>query len=128
MNSRILAMCLGCLLFIFGSTSLKAVTLPNPTSYYVELTWQAPVTPPGGDPAVGYFVFRSQDSGSTYTQLTQAVLAATLYDDNAMSYPAIYLYYVVSVDAQGNISAPSNIVTTNIPFVPYSPVMGKLTN
>jgi hypothetical protein len=124
MSSKHLAVCLGCLLLIFSSVSLKAATLPKTTSYYVALTWNAPVD--STDPVVGYYVFRS--SGSTYSQLTQTVVVPTAYDDNAMSYPAQYSYYVVSVDAQGNISGPSNYVSASIPFVPYTPVLGTITD
>lgn len=82
-------------------------------AYEVDLTWNAPSVAP--DPSVGYKVFRAVNESSVYTSLNSGVDALTSYADATVQNGNTYFYYVVSVDAQGNQSGPSNVFTATIP-------------
>lgn len=111
------------LLLAFGSV-LSAATLPASTSYVVTLNWMAPASSP--DPVVGYDVYRSVSGKKSFTELNAALITGTSYSDLALLYGISYDYYATSVDAVGVQSVPSNTVTVQIPFVPYTPVVGTI--
>ncbi len=79
---------------------------PNP-SCGVALTWTAPTA--STDPVVGYQVFRNS------AQLTTAAITGTAYTDKTVAPSTTYTYYVVSIDAAGAQSAPSNTVSIVVP-------------
>ena len=111
------------LLLTFGVV-LRAATLPASTSYVVTLNWMAPASSP--DPVVGYDVYRSVSGKKSFTELNAALITGTSYSDLALLYGISYDYYATSVDAVGVQSVPSNTVTVQIPFVPYTPVVGTI--
>lgn len=82
-------------------------------SYLVELTWTAPADP--SDPIVGYNVYRAVSGGTAYLILNSAVNETTTYSDSTVKSGESYVYYVTSVDADGNQSSPSNTWSTSIP-------------
>ncbi len=82
-------------------------------SYEVQLTWNAPTN--SSDPVVGYEIYRANSGNSSYQLLNSAVDVLTAYTDSTVVSGASYTYYVESVDASGNASAPSNTYTVNIP-------------
>ena len=112
------------ILLLMFAPVLRAATLPASTSYVVTLNWLAPVSSP--DPVVGYDVYRSVSGKKSYTELNAALITATSYSDLALLYGVSYDYYATSVDAVGVQSVPSNTVTVQIPFVPYTPVVGTI--
>jgi hypothetical protein len=82
-------------------------------SYEVNLNWQAPAS--SSDPAVGYNVYRSSNGGSSYQLLNSSVDAQMSYTDTTVQASMAYIYYVESVDAEGNASSPSNVTNITIP-------------
>jgi fibronectin type 3 domain-containing protein len=82
-------------------------------SYEVNLTWAAPVSSP--DPVAGYDIYRAVTGGSAYQLLNSSINTPTSYTDTTVANSTSYTYYVVSVDAQGNQSVPSNTFTVAIP-------------
>lgn len=109
--------------FLFIGLTLRASTLPTITTYIADLSWQAPSV--SLDPVVGYFVYRAPSSGS-FQPLNESAISSTTYEDPYLDYGVTYQYYVVSADANGVQSSPSNTISLTIPFVPYSPVVGLI--
>lgn len=67
---------------------------------------------------VGYHIYRSIDADlpkDRWTKLTPEILTRTTYQDEAVESGKKYYYYVVAVDASGNISAPSLVVSETVP-------------
>jgi hypothetical protein len=58
----------------------------------------------------GYAIYRS--AGSTFSQIATAT--ATIYNDTVPS-TGTYEYYVTSMDAAGDQSAPSNTASVTVP-------------
>lgn len=100
-----------------GSSTYPA--LPAGASYSVALTWTAPTD--SADPVTGYQVYRAPAGASTWTLLNATAVAATSYSDTTVATGTSYAYYVVSVDAAGNQSAPSNEYSVTIPTPPLPP-------
>jgi Abnormal spindle-like microcephaly-assoc'd, ASPM-SPD-2-Hydin len=80
--------------------------------YEVNLSWTTPSS--AADPVVGYNIYRST-GGNSYQLLSSTTTSPTTYTDLTVVNGATYLYYVQSVDASGNQSAPSNVYTATIP-------------
>lgn len=83
------------------------------SSYEVDLNWNAPAD--SADPVAGYKVYRAASGSSDYQLLNSNVDDGTTYTDTGVESGMAYTYYVVSVDASGNQSAPSNLFSTTIP-------------
>ena len=83
------------------------------SNYEVSLTWDAPTG--SSDPVAGYNVYRAVSGSSTYQLLNSSPDATTAYTDVTVQNGTAYIYYVKSVDAEGNQSAPSNTYTVSIP-------------
>jgi hypothetical protein len=83
------------------------------TAYEVDLTWGLPAA--SADPPVGYRIYRAVNKSSEYTLLNATVDALTAYADTTVQNGNTYSYYVESVDAAGDQSAPSGVFTVNIP-------------
>jgi hypothetical protein len=81
-------------------------------SYDVELSWNAPAS--SNDPVAGYHIYRSS-GGGTYQLLNASIDGPTNYTDTTAQSGATYSYEVMSVDAAGAESAPSNVYTAAIP-------------
>jgi hypothetical protein len=83
------------------------------TAHGVDLSWNAPSSSP--DPVAGYNVYRSPSGSSAYQLLNSSVNSPTTYVDNTVQSGVAYDYIVESVDAAGNESIPSNMVSVTIP-------------
>ncbi|HTZ33141.1 MAG TPA: choice-of-anchor D domain-containing protein [Methylomirabilota bacterium] len=83
---------------------------PTPTAHTVHLTWNA-----SSSQILGYRVYRSEVSGSSYSALNGTALTALTYDDSTVSNGTTYYYVVTAVDASGNESVYSNQTTAVIP-------------
>jgi hypothetical protein len=83
------------------------------TGYEVQLTWDAPTS--STDPVVGYNIYRAVSGSSSYTLLNSSVNDPTSYTDATVQDGTSYTYEVMSVDASGVQSAPSNTYTAAIP-------------
>lgn len=83
------------------------------SAYHVELVWDPPES--SSDPVAGYNVYRSAHGSDLYTALTSTGPTVLTYTDTAVVEGRTYDYIVESVDAHGNLSAPSNTYTAAIP-------------
>ena len=92
-----------------------SVARGNATSaaHQVDLSWNAPSS--STVPIVGYNIYRSTGSSSTYQLLNSSVDAQTTYVDSTVQSGTTYVYIVKSVDSSGRQSAPSNKVSVTIP-------------
>jgi hypothetical protein len=82
-------------------------------SYEVDLSWDAPAI--DNDPVVGYNVYRSPNSTSTYQLLNSPVDTQTTYVDSTVQDGQSYDYIIESVDAEGVESAPTSPSEVIIP-------------
>jgi len=87
-------------------TSLAAVAV---SSSQINLSWTASTDNVG---VTGYRIFRN---GST-TPI--AIVTSTSYGDSGLNASSTYLYTVDAIDAEGNHSALSNVVTASTPAQP----------
>jgi hypothetical protein len=91
------------------SVSCSAVA----TNGVVNLAWDAPSG--GTDAVAGYNVYRAISGTGLFIQINSTVLATLTFNDSTVVSGKSYDYYVLSVDANGNLSVPSNTVTVAIP-------------
>jgi hypothetical protein len=66
----------------------------------------------------GYHVFRSVDAAlpkERWTQLTSTLLTRTTFQDETVESGQKYYYYLTAVDAAGNTSPPSEVVSDTVP-------------
>lgn len=96
-----------------GAATISLSGTGQSGSYQVKLSWNAPTS--SSDPVAGYNLYREAAGGSSYQLLNSSVDTSTTYTDTTAQSGSSYSYYVESVDAQGNQSAPSNIYTASIP-------------
>ena len=82
-------------------------------AYAVDLSWNAPKY--SADPVAGYYIYRGVSGSPSYQLLDAGLIYATSYSDATVESGTAYTYYVVSVDASGNQSAPSNVFSVTIP-------------
>ena len=82
-------------------------------SYEVDLSWNPPTS--STDPVAGYDIYRAVSGSSSYQLLNSDVDDVATYTDSTVQNGAAYTYYVESVDASGNRSAPSNLFSVTIP-------------
>ncbi|HTV04907.1 MAG TPA: choice-of-anchor D domain-containing protein [Acidobacteriaceae bacterium] len=95
-----------------GTAAIALSGTGGTSSYEVNLSWTTPSS--AADPVVGYNIYRST-GGNSYQLLSSTTTSPTTYTDLTVVNGATYLYYVQSVDASGNQSAPSNVYTATIP-------------
>lgn len=81
------------------------------TSHSVTLNWTASST----TEVVGYYVYRSTTSGSSYSRLNSSPSSAIKYTDGTVSSGATYYYVVTAVNSSGTESAKSGQVTAVVP-------------
>jgi hypothetical protein len=97
-----------------GSTSQISLSgTGQAASYEVNLSWAAPSS--STDAVAGYDIYRATGTSSSYQLLNSSVDASTAYTDSTVQDGTSYTYYVASVDAEGNQSAPSNTYSVSIP-------------
>jgi hypothetical protein len=78
----------------------------------VALDWAAPddLT----DPAAGFAIYRAANKSSMYDLIDSTTSSQTSYTDMSVVANTSYTYYVVTVDAAGNESSPSNFYTVKV--------------
>lgn len=84
----------------------------NTTSSQVDLNWDAPSN--AADPATGYNIYRAVLGSTNYQLLNSSPETTTTYQDKTAAAGTSYSYYVVSVDADGEQSGPSNPFTVTV--------------
>lgn len=66
----------------------------------------------------GYHIYRSTDAQlpkDRWTKLTDAPTPRTTFQDEAVESGKKYYYYLTAVDAAGNVSAPSEVISETVP-------------
>jgi fibronectin type 3 domain-containing protein len=66
----------------------------------------------------GYHIYRSLDPGlpkGNWAKLNDAPLTRTTYQDEMVESGKRYYYYLTAVDAAGNVSAPSEVISETVP-------------
>ena len=96
-----------------GTATIALSGTGQAASYEVDLSWNAPSG--SSDPVVGYNIYRAVSGSSSYQLLNSTVNASMTYTDTTVVTGTAYQYYVESVDASGNQSAPSNTYSVTIP-------------
>ncbi|HEY6446482.1 MAG TPA: hypothetical protein VIY53_08485 [Acidobacteriaceae bacterium] len=96
-----------------GSAKVALSGTGETSVHEVDLSWDAPSNP--ADAAVGYNIYRAVNGSANYQLLNDGLAAGTSYADTLVSGGFTYSYYVVSVDADGAVSAPSNVFTISLP-------------
>jgi hypothetical protein len=81
------------------------------TSHSVTLNWAAS----SSSGVVGYYVYRSTTSGSSYSRVNSSASSALQYTDGTVSSGTTYYYVVTAVDSSGSESAKSGQVTAVVP-------------
>jgi hypothetical protein len=93
----------------------------------VELNWQS-ASDSNGQPAVGYNIYRSTRPGQGYIKLNADTLSATAYVDTgigsqrtaALTTGATYYYAVAAVDADGDESPRSPVLSPTLEPAPLN--------
>jgi hypothetical protein len=80
------------------------------TQHSVSLTWD-----PSISAVVGYNIYRSTVSGSSYVKLNSSPQAGTSYTDSTVQSGTTYFYIAKAVDSSSQESVPSNEATAPIP-------------
>jgi len=81
------------------------------TSHSVTLNWTAS----SSTGVVGYYVYRSTTSGTSYSRLNSSPSSAIKYTDGTVSAGTTYYYVVTAVNSSGTESAKSGQVTAIVP-------------
>lgn len=85
---------------------------PSPSGQHkVHLVWH----PATGGQIIGYIVYRSDASGSSFNPLFGTAIREVSYEDSTVVAGDTYRYVVTSVDASGTQSPSSNQVTVVVP-------------
>ena len=80
------------------------------TGHVAILNWN-----PSTSVVIGYNVYRSTQSGTGYTLITPTPVSGTSFRDSTVAKGQTYFWVIKSVDANFNVSAPSNEVFATIP-------------
>jgi len=101
-------------LTVSSSASTKTIPLTGVgASHQVELSWNAPTST--NDPIIGYNVYRSPSSTTSYVRLNGSSQPTTSYTDGTVQSGATYKYIVKSVNSSGIESPASNATTIAVP-------------
>ena len=100
-------------LTVNSSASTKTIPLTGVgASHQVELSWNAPSSTSS---IVGYNVYRSPSSTSSYARLNGSAEPTTSYTDGTVQSGSTYKYIVKSVSSSGVESSASNATTVAVP-------------
>jgi hypothetical protein len=96
-----------------GSTVTIALSGTGETAdNQINLNWDAPTA--SSDSVVGYNIFRIAKGTTTSVPVNSSVITSTSYTDTSVLANNTYTYYVVSVDAYGNESGATNLLTVTV--------------
>jgi hypothetical protein len=96
-----------------GTAKISLTGTGQAASYAVDLSWNAPTN--SSDPVTGYDVYRAVSGSTSYLLVNSSVDDVASYSDTTVQSATAYTYYVVSVDASGNQSAPSDLFSVTVP-------------
>jgi len=100
-------------LTVNSSASTKTIPLTGVgASHQVELSWNPPSTTAS---IVGYNVYRSPSSTTSYARINGSTESTTSYTDGTVQSGSTYKYVVKSVNSSGVESPASNATTVAIP-------------
>jgi fibronectin type 3 domain-containing protein len=66
----------------------------------------------------GYNIYRSSDPNlprESWTKLNEELLTRTSFQDERVESGRRYYYYLTAIDQAGNVSAPSEVVSEEVP-------------
>jgi hypothetical protein len=96
-----------------GSTATIALSGTGETAdNQINLNWDPPTA--STDTVVGYNIFRMAKGSTVSVPLNSSVITSTSYTDTGVLANNTYTYYVVSVDAYGNESSATNLLTVTV--------------
>ena len=95
---------------VSSTTPTPPPTPPPATQHSVALSWGA-----SSSQVIGYRVYRSESSGSSYSALNGTAMNALNYSDSTVASGTTYYYVVTAVDSSGAESTYSNQATAVIP-------------
>lgn len=95
-----------------ASTIALSGTGTTAGGYEVQLNWAAPSS--SGDAVAGYNIYRAANGGA-YQKLNTSANQPATYTDTTVQSGTTYTYEVMSVDASGVQSAPSNVYSAAVP-------------
>lgn len=95
---------------VSSTTPTPPPTPPPATQHSVALSWGA-----SNSQVIGYRVYRSESSGSSYSALNGTAINALNYSDATVAAGTTYYYVVTAVDSAGAESTHSNQATAVIP-------------
>jgi fibronectin type 3 domain-containing protein len=81
------------------------------TGHFATLTW----SPSSSSGVVGYYVYRSTTSGSSYTRINSSAFNSEKYTDGSVTAGVTYYYVVTALNSNGAESTHSSQVTAKIP-------------
>jgi hypothetical protein len=81
--------------------------------HFIHLAWHPPVKSP--KPVAGYNIYRSSDGGKSFEKLNTLPVRKAEYTDRRVQHGMTYLYFVKSVDKEGEESGPSNRIQLTVP-------------
>ncbi len=92
------------------SVSLSGTGVAPTVQHSIALNWGASTTS-----VIGYNVYRSSASGSSYARINASPVGGVSYADSSVQSGQTYYYVATSVDASGNESVYSNEVSAIVP-------------
>ena len=102
-------------------TGVQTALVTNSTGTSVRVSWSGV----SADDLAGYRIYRSSDSGATFTTVGEAVAGATSFLDDSAVAGTTYRYRVTSVDRYGNEAPASASVSIDVPETGAAPSGGS---
>ena len=93
--------------------ALTETATSKTVSHSVALSWHAPASSPVAIDS--YDVERAAAGSTSYATVGTTTAASTVWKDTSVKAGATYKYEVVARGANGDASAPSNLITVTIP-------------
>jgi fibronectin type 3 domain-containing protein len=100
-------------LLVVSAVAIVARQLKSGGRHSVTLNWQAATAAKGSAP-LRYNIYRSDDAGRSYTQITRGVVE-TKYVDGSVQSGKSYRYVVTSIDGTGHESIRSEAIDVRVP-------------
>ena len=93
-----------------GSSASASVSVTQPVSHSVNLTWNASTSS-----VAGYNIYRGTQPAGPYSKLNPMLETATVYTDSSVASGQTYYYLTTAVNSSGAESGYSNVAQVSIP-------------
>ena len=108
--------------FQYGASSVFPSTWAAGANFWVDVVFTLPAQhqaalswTPGDSQVAGYNVYRTTQSGGTFSLLNSGVIASTSFTDGSVAAGQTYVYVATTIAASGLESLASNQVVAVIP-------------